>query len=133
VEQTPPGTPSTADLKRITAFIRARSHDEARTTGSMHYFADNGVTLKAGFPPGFHQDGKSQVAAWLDEHTPDRFMDMTHALANLADELTRTHRAVRDALADHQACIMWGSLVQAARLWEGHPDFDPAWSKEDAS
>ena len=132
-------TPSRDDLRQIAEFLRARSLDEAGAAGSMDYFGQNGVTIQGRFPKRFTTNGatpapgdRAKVAAWLENHGPGRFMDMAHQLANLADGLADALFDVPEVFVAYRARTMWRALTGAARLWESHDDFDPAWAKEES-
>lgn len=133
-EDTP--TPTLADLRAIAEFIRERSLDEAGAAGRMQYFQQNGGTIQPRIPKGgsLAADSAGQrakVKGWLAEHSPDRFMVMASELAHMADGLADAQASISDVHAKYGARAAWRRLTRAARLWESHPDFNPAWAKEE--
>ncbi|MGW2725628.1 hypothetical protein, partial [Streptomyces sp. NPDC001492] len=123
----------------IAEFIRARAMDEAGAAGRMQYFQQNGGTIqpripKSGSLAADSAGQRAKVKGWLEEHTPDRFMAMASELAHMADGLAEAQAgisAVSDVHAKYSARAAWRRVTRAARLWEAHPDFDPAWAKDE--
>ncbi|MFG2276707.1 hypothetical protein ACGFNY_43985 [Streptomyces chartreusis] len=130
-------TPTIADLRAIAAFIRARATDEAEAAGRMRFYRDNGVTIQPRIPKDAFLLGLAQhranVTGWLEGHSPDRFMDMASELASMAEAFADTLHDVPEMFASYRAGRMWRRLTGAARLWDTHPDFDPAWAKEESN
>jgi hypothetical protein len=133
-------TPTREDLRAVVDFLRKRSLDEAGAAGSMDFYRENGVTVrvtipKAAFANGTHDGHRKKYVGWMDEHSPDRFVDMAHQLANLADALasagvdaTYDSRGP-DPVGAYRARAAWRALTKAARLWDKHPDLLPLWAK----
>ncbi|NUS25066.1 MAG: hypothetical protein HOV92_12700 [Streptomyces sp.] len=134
-------TPTTDDLRQIAEFLRQRSLNEAGAAGLMDFYQQNGVTIQVRIPKGAFADGtldghRQKVLGWLDEHSPTRFTDTAHQLANLADALAdagadAVHASRSDPIfSPYRVRAVWRALTSAARLWSEHPDFLPLW--EDA-
>jgi hypothetical protein len=132
--------PTVEDLNEIAQFIRQRSLQEAQAAGMMQSNRAHGVTIRVSLPkdmvPAVRDDTRKAVTGWLEEHSPDRFMDMASQLAwlayNLASEAVdnvHTHQPHRPG--SHRVRSAWRALVSAARLWETHPDFKPLWAKDE--
>lgn len=137
MDQTPPDAPTIADLREIAEFIRQRSLDEASAAGRMGFYRQNGVTIQVRIPKGKLTESldehRANVTGWLDEHGPNRFMGMAGTLAHMADGLAEAVLEARDIYGPYPARAAWRRLTRAARLWETHPDFNPAWAtKEEA-
>lgn len=133
--------PSVSDLREIAEFLRARSLDEARTAGAMDFYRERGATIQVRLPKqgapgsgvglsGDPAEHRAKYKGWMDEHSPDRFVDMAHVLADLADSLADRVADAGSALGDYPARAAWRRLTSAARLWETHPDFLPVWAKQ---
>lgn len=95
----------------------------------MEHYQQSGVTIQARFPKAY-TGGREKASKWLDEHTPDRFMDIAHCLAGMAYQLADASADSGAVLADYRANTAWRHLTKAARLWDTHPEFDPAWGKD---
>lgn len=132
-------TPTVADLRAVAEFIRNRSLDEAGAAGRMTYFEQIGGTLQPRIPKSgsLAADSARQRAKakkWLEEHSPDRFMAMASELAHMADGLAEAQASISaasDVHAKYSARAAWRRVTRAARLWESHPDFDPAWARDE--
>lgn len=136
MDKTAPDAPTIADLREIAEFIRQRSLDEAGAAGRMGFYRENGVTIQVCIPKGkFPEDSldghRANATAWLEEHSPDRFMDMAGTLAHMADGLAEAVAEAQDVYGPYPARAAWRRLTRAARLWETHPDFNPAWAKKE--
>lgn len=136
MDQTPPDAPTIADLREIAEFIRQRSLNEAGAAGQMGFYWQNGVTVQVHIPKGkFTEDSldghRASVTGWLEEHSPDRFMAMAGTLAHMADGLAEAVLEARDAYGPYPARAAWRRMTRAARLWETHPDFNPAWATKE--
>lgn len=130
----PSDTPTIADLRAIAEFIRIRSLDEAGAAGRMGFYRQSGVTLQVRLPkdmPGDPAWHRANVREWLDGHPPDRFMNMANEMAHMADGLADVLNDVPEMLAPYRARALWRRLARAARLWESHPDFNPAWAEQE--
>ena len=135
-------TPTADDLRKIVEFLRQRSMNEAGAAGMMDFYRENGVTIQVRIPKGVFADGtldghRQKVAGWLDEHSPTRFTDMAHQMANLADALAdagidAVHASRTDSIfSPYRVRSVWRALTRAARLWHEHPDFLPLWEDTD--
>lgn len=111
--------------------------DEAQAAGRMEFYRNNGVTIqpkipKDAFPGTDLTQHRANVKGWLEGHSADRFLDMASELASMADALADAIHDVPEMFAPYRARMMWRRLTGAAhRLWDTHPDFDPAWAKEE--
>ncbi|WP_330328213.1 hypothetical protein [Streptomyces pseudovenezuelae] len=137
-------TPTIEELREIAEFFRQRSLDEARAEGTMDFYRQKGVTVQVQIPDGKFAEGTSDqhrqaVEGWLEDHSPSRFSAMAnelftvaYALANAGiDAFYDTQR--HPQLGPHRQQSIWHSLTKAVGLWQGHPDFNPLWAKnEDA-
>lgn len=136
-------TPSVSDLREIAKFLRARSLNEAGAAGVMDFYRESGVTVQVRLPErdaagggliGDPSEHRAKYTAWMDEHSPDLFVDMAHVLASLADTLADCVANAGNGSSEigaYSARAAWRQLTAAARLWEQHPDFFPAWAKQD--
>lgn len=134
-------TPTPEDLREVAEFLRQRSLDEARAAGRMDSYRNAGVTLQVNIPssafvPSRTEEVRENAEAWLEQHSPDRFMELTGRLASLGDALAS---AGVDAISDtsyrlhmgaYRQQSIWWSLTRAARLWDTHPDFKPLWAED---
>ncbi|WP_328545499.1 hypothetical protein [Streptomyces europaeiscabiei] len=132
-------TPTAEGLREIAQFLRRRSLEEAGEAGVMDYYRQNGVTVRVDiasgkFPEADLDGHRSKVTGWMDEHSPTRFTDVAHELANMADALAEAGVAAlydyrSPGVSAHQARGAWWALTRAARLWDSHPEFlHTAWS-----
>jgi len=129
----PSDTYTIDDLRQIAEFIRQRSLEEAGAAGRMGFYQQQGATIQVQIP----EDGtlghaldehQANITGWLEEHSPARFMDMAGTLAHMADGLAEAVTEARDVYGPYPARAAWRRLARAARLWETHPDFNPAWA-----
>lgn len=128
-------TPTIDDLRAIVGFIRARAMDEAQAAGRMEFYRNNGATIqpkipKDAFPGSDLTQHRANIEGWLDEHSADRFLDLAGELASMADGLVDLFRDVPETFAPYRARMIWRRLTGAARLWDTHPGFNPAWAKD---
>lgn len=134
-------TPTAEGLREIAQFLRRRSLDEAGAAGVMDYYRQNGCTIKVSIPKdkfawADQESHRETITGWVEEHSPTRFTDMAHELANMADALAgegaaALHDYRSPGVSPHQARSAWRTLTRAARLWESHPEFlHTAWSAE---
>lgn len=133
--------PTADELREIAEFLRQRSVDEASAAGTMDAFRQAGVTTQVCIPDGAFTASRTQFVQqnatdWMAEHSPDRFVDLAYGLSSLAYALSSagldamSDLAMRPHLGPYRVQSVWRSLTQAARLWDTHPDFNPAWTAE---
>ncbi|MFI2620357.1 hypothetical protein [Streptomyces sp. NPDC018584] len=132
----PDYTPTPSNLRAVAAFLRARSLDEASASGSMKFYRERGVTLGVQIPndavaTGSAPEHCAAVNAWLDEHSPDRFVKLAHELADMAGTIADLVAGTPASERGYNAHHAWRTVTRAARLWETHPDFDLAWAEEE--
>ncbi|MEU6979607.1 hypothetical protein [Streptomyces sp. NPDC046371] len=128
-------TPTRQDLKDLAAFFHERSLEEARVSGLLDYCQTVGITFGvrttskgpgADLSDDRRKDLEQQAEAWLEQHSPDRFVAMAGQLHSLADDLA----SVTFSSGSHEMRMAWMSLtLTASRLWGDHPDFNPAWAE----
>lgn len=134
-------TPTDEDLREIADFLRRRSLDEAGASGMMSFFQGAGVTVSVNIPKGTFTEAsvsteRAKYQAWMDEHSPDRFTNMAHQLAGLADALADATSTAANAnsyapVRDYHMNRAWRAMTSAARLWRQHADFNPLWAKDE--
>lgn len=133
-------TPTPEDLREIVAFLRARSLDEAGQAGMMTSFRNSGVTIQVNIPSDAFPDAytdvvRQQAKSWLEEHSPDRFVNLAGRLAQLSDSLANagldaiSHTMTNPHIGAFRQQSVWRVLTQAAQLWIMHPDFKPLWAE----
>ncbi len=137
---TPDYMPSVEDLRAVADFLRARSLDEFGAAGVMQSNKSHGAQVRVHVAKGSLaassvEPVRKEVADWLDEHSPDRFAQISHQLANLAEGLAKAGiQSVHDQertpyCGDWRVQSAWQVLTSAVRLWSTHPDFNPLWAK----
>lgn len=134
-------TPTPEDLREIAEFLRQRSLDEASAAGRMDSYRNAGVTLQVNIPSSAFvsshtEEVRGDAEAWLEQHSPDRFVDLASRLASLGDALASaganaiSDTAYRPHIGAYRQQSIWWSLTQAAQLWVEHPDFKPLWAEK---
>jgi hypothetical protein len=128
-------TPTKQDLRDIAEFFHARSLQEAGAAGMLQHCRDYGVTvgvrtttkgLGADLSDNRRKELKQKTETWLEQHSPERFVDMTNELYHLAYELAHSEFG-SDSYALRAA---WRTLTRtASRMWGDHPDFNPSWAQ----
>ncbi|MFE0207029.1 hypothetical protein [Streptomyces sp. NPDC058985] len=137
---TPDYTPNVEDLRAVAAFLRARSLDEAGAAGVMQSNKSHGAQVRVHVAKGSLaassvEPVRKEVADWLDEHSPERFMQLSHELANLAEGLANAgvefiyDQERMPQRGDWRVDSVWRVLTSGVRLWSNHPDFNPLWAK----
>lgn len=136
-------TPTPEDLREIAEFLHRRSRDEAGAAGMMASYQKAGVTIEANIPTDAFASShvktvRQDTAGWVEQHSPDRFMELTGRLASLGDALASAGvNAISDTMhqphvGSHRQQSIWRALLEASRLWHDHPDFKPLWAEESA-